>query len=59
MYLGIANELKQKLIYRAVWDVFCLWLLGRDVNKLAISFNDKYFILKGLFTVWFNKLNNK
>lgn len=59
MYLGIANKLKQKLIYRAVRDVFCLWLLGRDVNKLAISFNDKYFILKGLFTVWFNKLNNK
>lgn len=32
-------------------DVFCLWLLGRDVDKLVISFNDKYFILKGQFTV--------
>lgn len=35
-------------------NVFWLWFLGRD--ELVISFNNKYFISKGLFTVW---LNNK
>lgn len=56
--LGLQMKKKPKIYLQSNYtlNVFCLWLLGRDVDKLVISFNDKYFILKGLFTVW---LNNK
>lgn len=56
--LGLQMKKNPKIYLQSNYtlNVFCLWLLGRDVDKLVISFNDKYFILKGLFTVW---LNNK
>lgn len=56
--LGLQMKKNPKIYLQSNYtlNVFCLWLLGRGVDKLVISFNDKYFILKGLFTVW---LNNK
>lgn len=52
--LGFEKKTKNLFTEQLYTNVFCLWFLGRD--ELVISFNNKYFISKGLFTVW---LNNK
>lgn len=54
--LGLQMKKNPKIYLQSNYtlNVFCLWFLGRD--ELVISFNNKYFISKGLFTVW---LNNK
>lgn len=51
--LGLQMKKNPKIYLQSNYtlNVFCLWLFGRDVDKLVISFNDKYFILKGQFTV--------
>lgn len=54
--LGLQMKKTPKIYLQSNYtlNVFCLWFLGRD--ELVISLNNKYFISKGLFTVW---LNNK